>query len=321
MDIADYKLLVDGPWECVVSSAEFKDLVPVDGMLIGVKKQVVGSINYHWHKYMGVMCANCRRCYWSRVSTISKARFTGCCSRCKAALLKDAGNPNNPMYNTHYSDEAKKRLRHIYKSIPNIAMDRIVLDPTTKKFINTGDLSDFALQLSSCMKGSNNPMYGKQSAMMRARYQDPEFIERYRRGVAAKPNKVELQLQDILNRYFPNTYKYVGDFQVNIGGRFPDFINVNGRKEVIELFGNYWHTLEEVKPTIDHYKQHGFSCIVIWDEELIDELQVVNHVNTTKPYIPEYGGRTINDYKKVGKSDIILDSITKKFGYKEIYNG
>lgn len=62
-------------------------------------------------------------------------------------------------------------------------------------------------------------------------------------------------------------YKYVGDGQIWIVGRNPDFINTNHKKQVIEVFGSYWHPLFDGTFRTQHYKQFGFDCLVIWEEE------------------------------------------------------
>ena len=53
----------------------------------------------------------------------------------------------------------------------------------------------------------------------------------------------------------------------------PDFININGEKKVIELFGEHWHDTEEKgqENRINKFKQFGFDCIVIWGKELKDK--------------------------------------------------
>ena len=53
--------------------------------------------------------------------------------------------------------------------------------------------------------------------------------------------------------------------EVIIGGRSPDFINIDGKKEVIEVFGMYWHSDDEEEQRISHYKKYGFDCKVIWE--------------------------------------------------------
>ena len=87
---------------------------------------------------------------------------------------------------------------------------------------------------------------------------------------ARKPNKLELQLNRILQSNFPNEWKYVGNGQVWIGQRCPDFININGRKNLIELFGNYWHKPEDEELRKSHFKKFGFDTIVVWESELKD---------------------------------------------------
>lgn len=158
---------------------------------------------------------------------------------------------------------------------------------------------------------------GKLSEIKIQQWQDLDFIKRFIETHNLKPNKAEIYLQSVLNIYYPNIYKYVGDFQVNIGGRFPDFIDVNGKKEVIELFGNFWHDQEDVEETISHYKGYGFSCIIIWEDELKNIPALIEHIKTKEAYIPDYYGKTSKDYhrkeNKGGGKIIILDPVTKTF--------
>lgn len=111
----------------------------------------------------------------------------------------------------------------------------------------------------------------KMSILRKAQWQNPEYVMKIRRARQLKPNKAELKLQDILDRHYPNTWKYVGDLQVNLGGRFPDYINKNGKKEVIELFGDYWHPVFDIAQRKEEYRQYGFRVAVIWEDELEDE--------------------------------------------------
>lgn len=128
----------------------------------------------------------------------------------------------------------------------------------------------------------------------------------------AGPNKSELLLQSMLNKYFPNEWKYVGDLQVNIGGKFPDFININGKKEVIELFGSHWHGIDEAEKTTSHYRSYGFSCVVVWEEELKDCDALVKHLIGGGNYTPIYSGNVVGKSPKK-KPVVILDAVTKRF--------
>ena len=51
------------------------------------------------------------------------------------------------------------------------------------------------------------------------------------------------------------------------GLKRPDFVNMSGRKIVIEVFGTYWHSEDEVEEKIRYYRKFGFDCIVLWDYE------------------------------------------------------
>jgi G:T-mismatch repair DNA endonuclease (very short patch repair protein) len=90
------------------------------------------------------------------------------------------------------------------------------------------------------------------------------------------PNKSEIKLGNILNSMFPDEYKYVGNGDTIMGGRIPDFINVNGQKKLIELYGDYWHRNQDENIRIDHFKQYGFDTLIIWEHELknIDSLKM-----------------------------------------------
>ena len=68
----------------------------------------------------------------------------------------------------------------------------------------------------------------------------------------------------------------MGNYEVWIGGKNPDFLNVNGKKLVIEMFGgyNYYHWEEEVEERIAHYRNYGFGCLVLWEDEVREDLVV-----------------------------------------------
>ncbi len=99
------------------------------------------------------------------------------------------------------------------------------------------------------------------------------------------PTKAELKLYAILDKYFPSEWEYTGDGKVIIDNMIPDFFNKNGRKAVIELFGDYWHS--QIKATtwrktelgrMMAFNSLGIKCLVIWEHELKDEQAVVAKV-------------------------------------------
>jgi G:T-mismatch repair DNA endonuclease (very short patch repair protein) len=92
-----------------------------------------------------------------------------------------------------------------------------------------------------------------------------------------RPTKPEQILIDLIQQnQLP--YKYVGNGEVLFGGKNPDFIQVNGKKKLIEIFGSYWHKNDNPKERIDFFKNYGFSTLIIWDKELENPQNVVNKI-------------------------------------------
>ncbi len=84
------------------------------------------------------------------------------------------------------------------------------------------------------------------------------------------PNKSEMRLGNIIEEICPGEFKYNGccELGVVVGHHVPDFWNVNGKKKVIELFGEPWHKADEEEKYKSDYKECGVDCLVIWYEEL-----------------------------------------------------
>ena len=95
------------------------------------------------------------------------------------------------------------------------------------------------------------------------------------------PNKPESKLIELLNKHYPKEYEFVGDGKVIIEGCNPDFINVNGKKYIIEVFGLYWHNNKNTKYNatekgrIELFAKYGYSTLVIWEKEFKDEAKLL----------------------------------------------
>jgi len=84
----------------------------------------------------------------------------------------------------------------------------------------------------------------------------------------SKPTLPEIELGKLLQEACPEQYKYTGNGTFMVGNRFPDFVNINGKKKLVEMYGSYWHKNENIKIKIDEYKSYGFDCLIIWEHEL-----------------------------------------------------
>ena len=99
-----------------------------------------------------------------------------------------------------------------------------------------------------------------------------KYLNKRLKANLQSPNKPEQLLNKILIRLFSKEYKFVGNGKVIIGEFCPDFININGQKKIIELYGDYWHNLPNLikrdKKRIATYKKYGYQTLVIWEHEL-----------------------------------------------------
>lgn len=80
----------------------------------------------------------------------------------------------------------------------------------------------------------------------------------------------------------PKEYKFTGDGGIILGGFNPDFINCNGQKKIIELYGDYWHNKKELisrdKRRLKTYKKYGYKLLIIWEHELKDPEKVISKI-------------------------------------------
>lgn len=142
---------------------------------------------------------------------------------------------------------------------------------------NKGMKMEFSLAraeaISKALTGREITWGDKISITKKEQFKDPEFAKRMVANITAhasskKPNIPEQMVMAILDACFPNQWKYVGNGGTEFGGLMPDFINIDGKKQLIEMFGDYWHRDENPQDRIDHFKQFGFSTLVIWEREL-----------------------------------------------------
>jgi G:T-mismatch repair DNA endonuclease (very short patch repair protein) len=128
------------------------------------------------------------------------------------------------------------------------------------------------------LKGKNAINFGKkhslsvkqaQSVLAKKCWKDPEFITKQMKSRNVHPNKPENQLIDLFG-FLSLPYKYTGDGQFILGGKCPDFVNVNGQKKIIEMFGDFWHKDENPNDRMAIFEPFGFKTLVIWEHELKD---------------------------------------------------
>lgn len=117
-------------------------------------------------------------------------------------------------------------------------------------------------------------------------WQDKDYARKNIEAFHLKPNNCERYLDFLLQNHCPDEWKYVGDGQIIINGLCPDFINVNGKKKIIELFGDYWHNPKKIKLGYNRteegrkkaFDRYGYSTLIVWEHELANEEKIVEKI-------------------------------------------
>ena len=122
----------------------------------------------------------------------------------------------------------------------------------------------------------------KKSIAQQRKWDDIKYRKKQLKAICASrilrilPNAPERRLRNGLNKMFPGEYKYVGDGSFTIGYKNPDFVNINGQKRIIELFGDYWHSKkmtgktkkQEENQRVKHFAKCGYKTLIVWEHEL-----------------------------------------------------
>lgn len=186
------------------------------------------------------------------------------------------GNKNASGF--HHTKEWKNRMSIIQKGIkhasPTIATRAKLSECNIGKTLS--EETKRKIGIASREHWQNNDIRAKTIKGIRKLWMNPLFKETQLKKMSlalnVKPNKPEQILLALLNKISPNEWAFVGDGQLIIGGKKPDFWD--GDNKLVELFGDYWHgkrarCYEETEEgRIKLFKRYGYKTLVIWEGEL-----------------------------------------------------
>jgi len=206
----------------------------------------------------------------------------------------------HPMFGKTHTPEVCKRLSESHKGIPLSEKHRKSIGESSKKIwankskeerdrwaknISAGEkgrppMNPEALKrMAITKKGKRcSPQTEFTSERMKSLYRDPAYIRKMMKAWNRRPNKPESLLMRLLDYLYPGQWKYTGDFSFTINGRCPDFVNCNGQKKIIELFGDYWHRGQDPADRAAIFAPFGYETLVIWEHELIKIQSVIDKI-------------------------------------------
>jgi hypothetical protein len=223
-----------------------------------------------------------------RLSEIAKNRKAS--DETKKHLSESHMGEKNHMFGKKHTEETKQKISDVKQGCAPTRLGAKHKEESIIKMSNVklGNhysaghvVSEEAKSRISKLKNGKHMSLETRQKMSKSRikqWQNPEYREHTVKtshlAQNIHPNKPETIIGNMLDNLFPNNWKFVGDGSVVIEGYNPDFININGKKQIIEFFGDYWHgekarTYQETEPgRIELFKKYGYNTLVIWGKEL-----------------------------------------------------
>ncbi|MEM5781948.1 MAG: hypothetical protein QXD43_01990 [Candidatus Aenigmatarchaeota archaeon] len=228
-----------------------------------------------------VKCANCGKLVYTIPHIDKRSKYRYCSIKCRSSdkkyikLLKETRNRKGKLINCFVCG------KRIYKPLCEIVRSEKHYCSDKCRFIGQrGKISPKRngkiVKCFNCGKEIYRALwrlngYKTYFCSMKCLNQHSKYNMLY----ITKPTRLEKLFIKLIKKYnLP--YKYVGNGSFWVKNANPDFINVNGKKEVIEIFGDFWHNPKLNKYcNYEHtekgrkliFKKYGFNCIVIWEKE------------------------------------------------------
>jgi very-short-patch-repair endonuclease len=133
-----------------------------------------------------------------------------------------------------------------------------------------------------------DPKYRKKAIRsMKEIWKDKEYKERRVKTILKASQDRPTQLEQRFDAFFKQNnlpFHYVGDGQLIIGGKNPDFV-CNPSKLVIETAskrhkrefrGMSWQSYQRKRKA--HFKKYFFDCICLWEDELKKPQKIMNKI-------------------------------------------
>ena len=125
----------------------------------------------------------------------------------------------------------------------------------------------------------------KMSAAARLRWSNPDYVKSMCAKWHRRPNLSEVLLDILLQKNFPGKWKYTGDGHegITVNCRIPDWIRLDDKKGIIELFGKMFHDPKffpgrDQETVLKDYDSVGYKCLIIMHTELKHPQTIIRKV-------------------------------------------
>lgn len=194
-----------------------------------------------------------------------------CCHKC----IPGKFGKDNPRYGKHHTEEHKRKIAESEKG-------KIVSEETKQKqresrlkFIKENPKLAFEYSAKSGEKLKGRKQSKEIVDARKKKWKDPMYKAK-RLGQMMKhmkPNRPENKVVEVCEK-FGLPYKFIGNGALIIGGFNPDFVNIEGKKLLIEVFGVYWHKrmgwTRRDRYRLKMFSKNGYKTLVLWEQQLVN---------------------------------------------------
>ncbi len=174
---------------------------------------------------------------------------------------------SSPIKGCHRSEETKRKIS---KSKKQFYLETGKLPPCVfpKGQVPwnrglTKETDERVQKISEKLKGRNT--------WSRGRHLSEETLHKMLKGRWKRPTSYERKIIKLISKYHL-PFKYVGDGQVIIGYKNPDFVEINGKKLLIETYGKYWYSEDYEEKRSKFFFTYNFKTLFLNDNDLLSEI-------------------------------------------------
>ena len=177
---------------------------------------------------------------------------------------------DNPFHGKHHTIETKQKIRESNLKNPRKYWTGKKRDIKTAKMLRKAAIGHIPWNKNKKMSKETREKIRQASLK---EWQRPGFREKMRHLFNHKITSLEQRIIKIIKKY-SLSFKYVGKGDLIIHGFCPDFVNVNGKKQLIEVYANYWkikdygsvNRYKKIREAI--FKRYGYETLFIGEKEL-----------------------------------------------------
>jgi len=216
--------------------------------------------------------------------------------------LSQIPNKGKTLEEIYGEEKGKEIKRKISEHHSRHNLGRIFSEEHRRRIGEKSRGRQFTLESRAKMSHSNKIRWDKdngkerkeRSEIFKAKWRDLKYSQATLLKMGVKFNKHEQLLSLILDHICPKEFKYNGDGNLGLSfdGIHPDFVNVNGKKKVIEVFAEHWKVVKYgsvenyIKLRSERFKNIGYQSLFIKNKEFND-LETLQHKIMNFVYNPK----------------------------------